>query len=169
MSEQEYLRDRTWSDRYLSTIKNIVGPLLLQPAPLEIDIREGTDLMVLKARDMRIACRVRRPGYAENYGNEFTIRSRRFDTSLPTELQKLYEGFGDWLFYGHAEPTHEPVLGRWFIVDLAAWRFHLDHSQHQIRWDTQINGDHRTAFVWFDVTSFPPTPAILVAQGGASC
>lgn len=35
--------------------------------------------------------------------------------------------------------------------------------------DTQINGDQRTAFVWFDVTSFPPTPPILVAQGGASC
>ena len=49
-----------WSDIFLPQIKKIVGPLLLEPASFELDASEATDLVVLKARDMRIGCRVRR-------------------------------------------------------------------------------------------------------------
>jgi hypothetical protein len=35
-----------------------------------------TDLLVLDAWAMRTAARVRRPGYADRYPHQFTIRSR---------------------------------------------------------------------------------------------
>ena len=63
-----YETDRRWSDRYIDAIRAIIGPRLLVTAPWELDRKQNTDLMVLTARDMTIACRVRRPGYASRYG-----------------------------------------------------------------------------------------------------
>jgi hypothetical protein len=91
MSDASYGKDRAWSDRYLPAVQRIVGPLLLAPAPFRVDATEATDLMVMTARDMRIACRVRRPGFAGPYGNEFTMRSRRYDSGAVTEIEKAVE------------------------------------------------------------------------------
>ena len=68
------------------------GPLNVAPEPM--DRLQATDLVMLDARDMRIAARVRRPGYFQRYPHQFTIRS-----SLPsggeTELSKIVNGKGD--------------------------------------------------------------------------
>lgn len=116
-----YDTDRQWSDQYVPAIRAIVGPLLIQPASLLVDRNEATDLMLLHARDMRIAARVRRPGFADRYPDDFTLRAQR-PNDVPTEFFKVLSGFGDWFFYGHAAYGSGRQIKRWLIVDLDVWR-----------------------------------------------
>lgn len=147
-------RDKEWSDRYLHQIKKIVGPLLLEPAPLEMDWNEATDLKILKARDLRIACRIRRPGYSDAYPYDFTVRySRPFGAK--TELEKIMDGFGDLAFYGHANREHK--IDRYFVLDLDVFRFalNLDSDGQYIRYTRKDNRDESSDFIAFDLRSFP--------------
>jgi hypothetical protein len=164
LSGNGYAKDREWSDRYLPTIRRIVGPHLLEPAPLEEDNLHATDLIMLKARDKRIACRVRRPGFVERFGFEFTIRVERV-SGAQTEMAKLINGFGDWMFYGHAA-AEEGILGieRWLIADLAAWRAHLIRHGFQKLGKKMPNKDNATFFMAFDVRDFVGEPKLLVAS-----
>lgn len=157
-----YERDREWSDRFIPAMKQIIGPHLLEPAPNEWDIGKATDLVVLQARNVCIAARVRRHGYADRYPFEFTVRSHR-DSGARTELQKVVDGWGDWLFYAHSDAT-ERTFDRWWLVDLRAFRAALirDARGECIRYSQKSNGDG-THFVAFDLRSFPPDPPILVA------
>jgi len=153
--------DKLWSDRFIPTIKGIVGPLLLVEAPLEVDQKQASDLIVLRARDMMIAARIRRPGFADSYPNDFTIRSAR-DSGAKTELAKMVDGFGDWMFYGHALDETSAFLKRWMLVDLRAWRAHLIRHRNKLQYQEKANGDG-TYFVAFNVQSFVGHPALLVA------
>lgn len=159
-----YNGDRAWSDRFIPEIKTIVGPLLLQESTLEVDRREAADLIVLNARDKKIAARVRRPGYAEKYPNQFTVRAKR-DSGATTELEKIVNGFGDWMFYGHAD--FDDTLARWMVIDLASFRAHLlrdgYRGDRRLKSGQMPNGDG-TYFQWFDVTSFVGEPPILLAS-----
>lgn len=157
---QKVETDWRWADRFIPQIKTIVGPRLLVPAPLETDRHEAADLVVLKARDLTIAARVRRPGYLR-YQNQFTIRCQR-DNGAKTELQKITEGWGDWLFYGHAN-EEEDTLAFWWLLDLAAWRAHLIRDRGSIIRGQMPNGDG-THFAWFDVMSFKGNPQLVIAQ-----
>jgi hypothetical protein len=153
-----YEHDRAWSDRFIAEIRAIVGPYLLVPSPLEVDRKQAADLIVLRARDMTVAARVRRPGYFERYPTQFTIRSRRTN-GAKTELAKLLEGWGDWMFYGHADDSEE-AIGYWMLIDLDAWRRDLLMSSYHRGWkercETRTNGDGSTEFVAFDATTFAP-------------
>lgn len=153
-----------WQMKFLPAIRFIVGPLLLEPAPFEIDVKEATDMLVLRARDMRIGCRVRRASgnYAERYPWEFTIRSH-LDSGAKTELTKIVEGWGDWMLYAHAEHDDMPSLARWFLIDLASLRAHLIRNQAAVKPANKSNDDG-THFVAFDVRKFPPTPPLLVSS-----
>ena len=152
--------DKAWSDRFIPEIKSIVGPWLLVPSSLEQDRTEAADLVVLKAAAMTIACRIRRPGFIAKYRNQFTIRCHR-DSGAKTELAKITEGWGDWMFYGHSSATHQ-YLDLWYLLDLSAWRAHLIRDRNQIRRGTIANGDG-TEFAWFDITSFPASPPLVIA------
>ena len=137
--------DKSWSDRFIPEIRQIVGPRLLVPSSLEVDRTEAADLVVLKGRDMTLACRVRRPGFLPRYGNEFTIRFKR-DSGAKTELQKITEGWGDWMFYGHSNDQQDG-FALWWLLDLSAWRAHLirdndkDLAKRKLKWGYQPNGD----------------------------
>lgn len=158
-----YRDDRQWADQFIPEIKRIVGPLLLEPAAFELDAKEATDLIVLRAHDMRIAARMRKHGYFDSYGNQFTIRCRR-DSGAKTELFKIVNGWGDWMFYGHAAIEHGKI-DHWMIVDLHAFRAGLIRNAmngKKIRCGQMPNGDG-THFKWFDYVSFPETPPILVS------
>ena len=161
--------DYEWQRNFLDPIRNIVGPLLLKDATFEEDTKEATDMLVLKARDMRIGCRVRRAagGYANLYPWQFTIRSRR-DSGAATELEKITNGWGDWMFYGHAEHdgpwSSSPSFSRWFVIDLAAWRAQMIRSKCQAGWPTNhFNHSDGTHFKAFDVRGFVPIPNVCVA------
>lgn len=158
----DYDSNRAWSDKYIPSIAAIVGPHLITPAPFERDVKEATDLIVLKARDMTIAARVRRPGYVDRYPWQFTIRSRT-KWGAKTEITKIIDGWADWMFYGHAAPTGAD-LACWYLIDLAAFRAALIRDAmrevKRISLAEVPNGDG-TSFVPFDLRMF--TPSILIA------
>ena len=164
-----YRDDRSWSDRYLPAIRQLVGPHLLIPAPIELDTQQATDLIVLRARDMMIACRVRRHGYVDIYPFDITLRSKR-DSGSRTELEKIVEGWGDWMFYGHAAATGDGIE-RWYLLDLHQWRreFVREGLRSALKKDAKYrgviqprsNGDG-THFVAFDVRRFPA--ALVIAS-----
>lgn len=162
-----YQSDRTWSDQFIPEIRRIVGPYLLQESSFEVDANQAADLVVLKARNMTIAARIRRHGYADRYPFEFTIRSKR-DSGSKTELAKLMEGWGDWMFYAHASKSSN-LFDRWMLIDLSAWREHLLRTGYASQgWKhlakNQSNGDG-TYFVAFDVRKFPSN--LLIASSHA--
>lgn len=159
-----YRSDRDWSDQYLPELRRVIGPYLLTPSSLEQDTKEAADLVVLRARDLTIACRIRRPnGYADRFPRQFTIRSRR-DSRTTTEHEKIIDGWGDWFFYGHATESF-PTICPWWLIDLSAFRSHLirGESRRAIRMGEKPNGDG-TYFYWFMIDSFPSEPALLISE-----
>jgi hypothetical protein len=156
--------DFAWQAGFIPAIKRIVGPLLLAEAPLDLDQKEATDLLILRARDMRIACRMRRMGFMERYPHDFTIRYHRA-SEAETEFAKLRAGFADWMFYGHESPYRECDVARWLLIDMDVWR-----ARHLSDVDTmrkivvlKDNGDG-TKFLVYDWRKFSGHPPILVAQ-----
>lgn len=158
-----YSKDRAFSDLFIPAIKQIVGPYLIVPADLKADIKQATDMTILTARDMTVACRVRRPGFTQRFGWQFTIRAKR-DSGTETELTKLVNGWADWMFYAFAK-SKDPIEGfeRWFLIDLDIWRAHMIRRTGGIVWGDTPNGDG-THFRWFDLRSFPPMPRILISS-----
>lgn len=150
-----YATDRAWSDQFIPHMRRIIGPHLLEPSSVEVDMQQAADLVVFRARDVTIACRVRRYGYKDRYPFEFTIRSAR-DSGARTEYEKLTDGWGDWMFYGHAA-ERGPVIERWWLLDLHAWRAALIRDRDCIVVHSKSNGDG-THFVSYDVRSFPVRP-----------
>ena len=157
----DYRKDRAWSDQYIPAIKQIVGPLLMIESSHEIDTQQAADLIVLKARDVTIAARVMRAGYADRYPHEFTVRSKR-DSGSKTEIAKMFEGWGDLMFYGHAGRS-PGSLDRWMVIDLCAWRHALLRHGYKGSWaglsSHQSNGDG-THFMAFDVRRFPASMVV---------
>lgn len=163
-----YESDRAWSDQFIPAMRQIIGPFLLEPSSFEVDTKQASDLVVLRARDQMVACRVRRQGYAERYPYEFTVRSHR-DSGARTEMEKLVDGWGDWMFYGHEDGNGG--FSRWWLIDLHSWRAALirDGARtkagkvSRIRYESKSNFDG-THFVAFDLRSFPASPPILVGS-----
>ena len=159
-----YQTDREWSDKIIPQIKAIVGPRLLVESPLDLDREQATDLFLFTARDMKIAARVRRPGYLEKYPFDFTLRSQR-DNGSTTELSKIIDGFGDWLFYGHCNESDAIVS--WWLIDLHSFRSALIRHKRidgvHLAINSKCNGDG-THFVAYDLRSFPSRPSILIAS-----
>lgn len=163
----KYSTDRKWSDQFIPDIRRIVGPYLLIEAPLEVDQQQAADLITLKARDLTIACRVRRRysptglDYLNAYGNEFTIRCKR-DSGAKTELEKIEDGWGDWMFYAIANSNeYKDGIARWSLIDLSSWRAHMIRNSDRIRRGEAPNDDG-TYFAWFDIWSFPESPPLLI-------
>jgi hypothetical protein len=119
MQPPAWQRDRDRSAKLMPAIKRILGEHLITEAPPVEDQEHNTDLMVLYARPMRIGCRVRRMGPPQYLG-EFTIRVHR--AKRQTEFAKIMEGWGDFFFYGFANPEHTELL-HWFLGDLNVFRY----------------------------------------------
>lgn len=160
-----YRVNRNWSDRFLPQIKQLVGGYLLETAADPFDHFQATDLMMLDARDMRVAARVRRPGYAQRYPHQFTIRSA-VASGAQTELSKIVNGNGDWMFYGHSNAA-QTGIDAWWLIDLKAFRAAL--IRHRMNAPCLVMGDQinadGTQFKWFDMRSFPSEPPLVVARG----
>ena len=114
--------DKGWSDQFMPDIKAVLGQHLLGEASREDDAKHATDLVVLQMKDLRIAVRMRRRRYAENprYLEQFTIRTER-RSGVDTELGKIIDGWGDYMFYGF-QGEHEGRLGFWHLIDLKKFR-----------------------------------------------
>ena len=174
-----YTVDREWSDRFIPAAKRIIGPELLDVAPLEVDCTQATDLIVLTAGTKNIGVRIRSYGFAERYPNQFTIRSHR-DSGAKTELAKIIDGWGDWFFYGYEAADPSTDISPWMLLDLRAFRAglvrelaevvrHLERQpprpprKNPLVWGKKDNNDG-TQFRFYDVTSFPAHPPTIVAS-----
>lgn len=117
MSFQQNYR---WSQRFIDPLRQIVGPLLIEQAPEELDLKYATDLIVMRGGNVEIAARVRRRQYLERYGDEFTIRCRTaFD--VETERDKIIKGFGTHMVYGFSNEAEDDLL-QWGLFDLSVFR-----------------------------------------------
>lgn len=165
-----YREDRAWSDKYIPTIKKIVAPHLLVEAPAFVDMKHATDLIVMKAKGIMLACRIRRPGYAEKYPYQFTLRVHR-DNGVETEFVKIASGWADWMFYGHAISADSTGISPWYLIDLNIFRRQLitEESRRMVRRERGMSYGHEsnhdgTHFVWFDLRYFAPSPCVLIAS-----
>lgn len=153
----DWQSDKEWSDRFIPAIKKIVGPLILTEATIQEDREQNTDLIVLRADSIRIACRVRKPGYFEKYGNDITIRSSR-KSGTETELQKIIKGWGHMFFYAHSNKK-QTDFSSWVLIDLSEFRLWLMRgiatSCGKIPGILKKNTDGSSDFYCFDYSKFP--------------
>ena len=150
-----YQENRVWSDQFMPQIKQILGLYLIGEASEIEDCKHNTDLIVLSMAAVRIGCRVRRSGYAEKYGDEFTIRAS-VPSGHKTELAKVIEGWGDYFFYGHAG---DDGLALWALCDLKVFRLwfmrQLAKRKGDIPGVLQKNGDGSSEFRAFKFCDLP--------------
>ena len=159
----DWKTDKNWSDRFIPEIKSIIGSHLICEPPIEEDQQRNTDLMVLKMDSVRIGCRIRKHKYLATYGNEFTIRMSR-PSGAKTELAKIIEGWGDYLFYGFAD-TEEASLALWRLIDLKAFRLWFMRMLYDKDTPTsKLNHDNSSGFMPFDLTEAPSE--LIFAEGG---
>jgi len=151
-----YERNRAWSDKHIQLMKDIIGPHLLEISSFEVDTQQAADLVVFSGRNMTIACRLRRPdkdrygrSYADRYPWDVTIRAKH-DSGAKTELAKISDGWGDWMFYGHLDDD-EKEIHRWFLVSLDAFRAQLIRHKGKLGLSLIPNYDG-THFVALDVS-----------------
>lgn len=114
-----YATDRAWADAFLPQVRRCIAESLLVVSDLDEDLHQATDLRLLTVCPRTIAVRLRRDRYAGRYPDEFTIRSR-VASGRPTELEKILQGFADWMFYGFV--SEEGRITRWRLLDLAVFR-----------------------------------------------
>lgn len=149
--------DKRWGERFLPEIKRILGEYLISEPPIEEDTDRNTDLIVLKLDAIRIACRVRKASYLEKYSSEFTIRAGR-PSGVKTELTKIVEGWGQYLFYGFSNPE-ETALVQWVLIDLNAFRLwfmkYLFSHHGKIPGAEKLNTDGSSTFRAFDTKTMP--------------
>jgi len=121
--------NKKWSDKFLIEIKRIIGEYFISEPLVEEDMNHNTDLTILRLDPIRIACRVRALDYYNRYPNDFTIRSG-LPSGVKTELAKIIEGWGDYLFYGFSNQAEDHLLA-WRIISLN--NFRLWHSRELVR------------------------------------
>jgi hypothetical protein len=99
--------------------------------------------------------------YWKRYPDQFTLRSR-LDSGTKTELAKILEGFGDWMFYGFSDG--EMAIRRWYLIDLHVFRWNWALFPDAFRSEEKKNGDG-TYFRAFWIRSFPDFPPLLISEG----
>jgi len=161
----DWRENKLWSDRFLPEIKRILGAYLIGEAPQQEDAERNTDLIVLRMEPVRIACRVRRTKYMQDYGDEFTIRSD-LPSGTKTELAKIIEGYGDYLFYGFGDDKNNRLTA-YTLADLRIFRVAFMHKLAKLEADTlpgrfKKNHDGSSSFRVFRWSEFPSE--MIVAQ-----
>lgn len=166
-----YQQNKNWSDKFMPEIKARLAAWLhtnwvVDATELE-DCKIATDLVVLTADSVRIACRIRRHRYLENCGSEFTLRLSQ-SSGMRTELEKILRGWGDYLFYGFSD-EHEVGLARYFIGDLSVFRrwFVQERAARQrLPGRVLTNTDRRTQLIAFALQDLPPEFVVASSWSG---
>lgn len=150
--QSEYHKARSWSDRYLDQVRALIGRHLLRISTEEEDTQQATDLVMLETGRQQIGVRLRRPGYAERYPWDFTIRAR-VPSGAETELDKILGGAADLFFYGHV--NEEGTIHRWFLIDLHVFRNAVIENRLIQRRSREVPNHDGTAGLAFDIRDFP--------------
>lgn len=117
---KKYEDERSYASKFEREIRILLADYFVKAAPEGIDRKEATDLMLFEVKPIRVACRVRRFRYFEQFRDEFTIRSGK-PNGTPTELGKIVAGWGDYLFYGFAD-EEDAHLRFATLIDLKEFR-----------------------------------------------
>lgn len=117
---------RTNADRHLPAIREAIAPYFsVEPsriivAPEEEDNQHNTDLTVLSVGDGRISCHVRSHRYYRPFSHQVCVRSK-YSNGAKTELHKILDGWGDYMFYGFLQPDDSGLFA-WTLGDLKVMR-----------------------------------------------
>lgn len=125
-------------------IRPVISVAVAEADP-DDDMQRNTDLDLVLTGEARVSCRVR----FQSYYDDFTIRSKR-RSGLPTELDKIRDGWGDYLLYGWADRGTNR-LKQWFIGDLAVFRKDEPVPFLRDKW----NWDGRSAFNAYRFENLP--------------
>lgn len=161
---KDWEEDKKWSDRFIPEIQTILANnLRLFEIANDVEDREhNTDLLTL--RDIRVALRIRKFDAFQSFGNQFTIRSRR-GSGAKTELLKIIEGLGRYMFYGFSDES-ERKIHAWFLIDLNAFRGWIYESEELLEQPgvkLRTNNDGTgTKFLAFNVEYIKP--GIIIAR-----
>ena len=155
-----FQRDKDESDKYIRHLKAIAGQFVLDESSLEEDQRQNTDLVVLRAREVLIACRVRSAITVDQpWRDDFTIRCERPRSGNETELDKIKRGWGSHLIYGIASKDSPLLLALWSVVDLNRFRrwFLREESKPEPHpWLKKSCQDGSANFLAFPCLRVPP-------------
>lgn len=135
---------------------------MISESDFVVDTTQATDLIVLTLKPFSVACRVRRNEYLERYKNEFTIRSK-LESGTETELSKIVNGFGDYMFYGFASKVHGK-LAEWYLINLDSFRAAMIRRNSLNIIKGKKSNNDGTYFCWFKIDSFPANPPLLIAR-----
>lgn len=159
--KETYEKQRKFGDSFMSEVSALLGQALIMPAPQIEDSERNTDLIVLGMNAVRIGCRIRQPKYLNDYGTQFTIRAKS-QNGGKTEITKIIEGWGDYMFYGFASRCNTK-LDRWTIIKLNDFRIWFMREMKNLNGKTpgihQKNGKKgnkdNTEFLAFDLCDMP--------------
>ncbi len=152
--------DMSWSRQYLFNMSAICGAYLIREAPWIEDAHHNTDLIFLAVPSgLRVACRVRQAHYLLKWPDEFTIRCTR-GSGIDTEIDKLLEGWGDYILYGFADDVStRPRLKAWVLGDLKVFRtWYSAYTDTHGREPGALrrNGDGSSNFLAYRIDELPP-------------
>ena len=139
-----YKQQRSWSDGFMPSVKSILGQAIISESTFEQDTEEAFDLITPSSK--KIACRVRDYDKYKQYIQEFTIRSQSYH-NRKTEIHKILEGYGDWMFYGF---TQGKEVKYWSIIDLDVFR-----NNHSIAYYKENKNYDGTKFRAYALGTFP--------------
>lgn len=112
-----------WQEKYLSQVASIIREhaahfVKLRLGTQDEDMKQAAD-MVIDVSGGTIGVRIRRMDVARNY-RDFTIRAS-VPSGVPTELDKLRAGHGDWYLYAWCDDDKE-IITEYILVDLSKLR-----------------------------------------------
>lgn len=155
---RDWREDKERAGKCMRQVKAILGAYLIAEAPMEEDAKRNTDLIVLRLDAVRVACRIRTHEYLARYPDEFTIRAGR-PNGTKTELAKIIEGWGDYLFYGFTD-ADQTRLAAWLLGDLRVFRLWLmDQTRAnggKLPGAGKDNTDGSSDFRAFRINELPP-------------
>lgn len=154
---RQWEADHQWAQQFIPHISQILARVFVKEAPINMDMRENTDL-VLEMAGQRIAVRVRK---IKEYGlynrrNEWTIRSKR-PSGVQTELAKILYGWGDYYFYGWGD-VRDKHIKAYTIIDLKParpWLYENGSRLMEQHGQIQQNKDGSSAFVAICLDELP--------------
>lgn len=147
--------DYDWQRGLIPQVKQVLAQYLIVEAPFEEDADRNTDLIVLRLDTVRVACRLRTFDFAKRFPDDFTIRASR-PSGAKTELAKVIEGWGDYIFYGFADEAGDGLVG-WLLGDLKVFRLWYNRELYAGRHPGFYgrNRDGSSDFIAFDVNALP--------------
>jgi hypothetical protein len=158
----EYAAQRQWSDYFVPKQQEIIEKYKQRLDFKKInkayafkydrkeDMERNTDLLIYEYNSLRIALRVRN---IENCKwRDITIRS--YNKGYKTELDKINEGFGDYMLYcwGLIDKNNQPIIKDYLLFDLDLFRqrhdYFLEESDKPNKDGTKFNIYNTTKIIY---------------------